>query len=140
MVSGTPDLPEGTFEDILFKDTAKGKVFVVDKERKGAKKASLSYQTLAAADGQRGKLSLVLVRLHTGRTHQIRVQFASRGLPIVGDGKYGSHEKAQCGIALFSARLSLSVKNIASFDARALPDTEAYPFSIFDETLKNDFF
>ena len=135
VVSGVPDAPEGEYEDVLFKDTAKGKVFVVDSERKGAKRASLSYRVLASADGKCGVLSLVRVRLHTGRTHQIRVQFASRGMPVVGDGKYGNREKKNDGIALFSARLALSLDGIASFDAKALPDTESYPFSLFDVNL-----
>ena len=87
MVHGTP--PEtGDWEDLLFKDSGKNKVFVVKKERKGVKKARLEFKTLSA-----GEESLVRIRLHTGRSHQIRVQFSSRGFPLVGDHKYGSRDE-----------------------------------------------
>ena len=86
MVHGTP--PEyGDWTDLLFKDSSKNKVFVVKKERKGVKKARLEFKTLST-----GEESLVRIRLHTGRSHQIRVQFSSRGFPLVGDHKYGSRD------------------------------------------------
>ena len=86
-VHGTP--PEsGDWEDLLFKDSRKNKVFVVKRMRKGVKKARLEFVRLA--DGEN---SLVKIRLHTGRSHQIRVQFASRGFPLVGDHKYGSRDE-----------------------------------------------
>ena len=86
MVHGTP--PEsGDWEDFLFKDSRKNKVFTVKKERKGVKYARLEFQRLTA-----GEISLVRIRLHTGRSHQIRVQFSSRGFPLVGDHKYGSRD------------------------------------------------
>ena len=84
LVHGTP--PEsGDWEDFLFKDSRKNKVFAVKKERRGVKYARLEYRRLTA-----GETSLVRIRLHTGRSHQIRVQFSSRGFPLVGDHKYGS--------------------------------------------------
>ena len=87
MVHGTP--PEnGDWEDFLFKDSSKNKVFVVKKERKGVKKARLEYKLLKS-----GADSLVRIRLHTGRSHQIRVQFSSRGFPLVGDHKYGARDE-----------------------------------------------
>ena len=87
MVHGTP--PEsGDWTDLLFKDSRKNKVFVVKKERRGVKKARLEFTLLRA-----GEESLVRVRLHTGRSHQIRVQFSSRGFPLVGDHKYGSRDE-----------------------------------------------
>ena len=86
LVHGTP--PEiGDWEDLLRKDSGKNKVFVVKRERRGVKKARLEYVRLTASDS-----SLVRIRLHTGRSHQIRVQFASRGYPLVGDHKYGSRD------------------------------------------------
>lgn len=99
MVHGTP--PEsGDWEDLLWKDSAKNKVFVVKRERKGVKKARLEFQRRTA-----GTQSLVHIRLHTGRSHQIRVQFASRGFPLVGDHKYGSHDEAAAPL-LFSCALT----------------------------------
>ena len=87
MVHGTP--PEtGDWTDLLFKDSSKNKVFVVKKERKGVKKARLEFKAL-----RNGEESLVRIRLHTGRSHQIRVQFSSRGFPLVGDHKYGARDE-----------------------------------------------
>ena len=100
MVHGTP--PEtGDWEDFLFKDSRKNKVFPVKKERKGVKYARLEYKLLNAAEQ-----SLVRIRLHTGRSHQIRVQFSSRGFPLVGDHKYGSRDTATAPM-LFSCRIQL---------------------------------
>ncbi len=103
LVHGTP--PEtGDWEDLLFKDSAKNKVFVVKKERRGVKKARLEFRRLTGGDR-----SLVRIRLHTGRSHQIRVQFASRGFPLVGDHKYGSRDEATAPM-LFSCGLGFSHK------------------------------
>ncbi len=99
MVHGMP--PEsGILEDFLFKDSRKNKVFVVKRERTGVKKASLEYTRLTDTDP-----SLLHIRLHTGRSHQIRVQFASRGFPLVGDHKYGSRDGATAPM-LWSTRIS----------------------------------
>ena len=99
LVHGAP--PEaGDWTDLLWKDSGKNKVFVVNRERRGVKKARLAFQTLRA-----GEQSLVRVRLYTGRSHQIRVQFASRGFPLVGDHKYGSRDEATSPM-LFSCCLT----------------------------------
>lgn len=99
IVHGAP--PEsGDWEDWLFKDNSKNKVFVVKKERKGVKKARLEFVRL-----KEGETSLVRIRLHTGRSHQIRVQFASRGFPLVGDHKYGARDDASAPM-LFSCKLT----------------------------------
>ena len=103
MVHGTP--PEsGDWEDLLWKDSKKNKVFVVRRMRGGVKKARLEFQRLCE-----GEQSLVRVRLHTGRSHQIRVQFSSRGFPLVGDHKYGSRDAAKEPM-LFSCRISFPYK------------------------------
>ena len=87
LVHNTP--PEtGDWEDLLFKDSRKNKVFVVKRQRTGVKKARLEFTRLTQEDP-----SLVHIRLHTGRSHQIRVQFASRGFPLVGDHKYGARDE-----------------------------------------------
>ena len=88
-VHGVPDPPQGEWEDLLFKDSAKNKVFAVKRERKGVKKAKLAYEVLSADENGN---ALVRVKLFTGRTHQIRVQFASRKHPLLGDGKYGARD------------------------------------------------
>ena len=98
-VHGIP--PEnGDWTDFLFKDSSKNKVFVVKKERKGVKKARLEFSRLTDHDP-----ALVRIRMHTGRSHQIRVQFSSRGFPLVGDHKYGSRDEASAPM-LFSCRIS----------------------------------
>ena len=103
MVHGTPD-ESGILEDLLFKDSHKNKVFVVKRERKGVKKAKLEYQRLTS-----GETSLVHIRLHTGRSHQIRVQFASRNFPLVGDHKYGSKDNVKLPM-LYSCKITFPFK------------------------------
>lgn len=114
MVHGTP--PEnGDWTDLLWKDSGKNKVFVVKRERKGVKKARLEFQRLVV-----GENSLVRIRLHTGRSHQIRVQFASRGYPLVGDHKYGARDDSTAPM-LFSCRLTFPYGGqLRQFEA--LPD------------------
>lgn len=99
MVHGTPP-KNGDWQDLLWKDSQKNKVFVVKRERKGVKAARLEYTRLTDSDP-----ALVRIRLHTGRSHQIRVQFASRGFPLVGDHKYGSRDEATAPM-LFSCRIT----------------------------------
>ena len=114
MVHGTP--PEsGDWQDLLFKDSQKNKVFVVKKERRGVKPARLEFRRLNA-----GETSLVRIRLHTGRSHQIRVQFSSRGFPLVGDHKYGSRDE-KTEPMLFSCRITFPFKG-TEFQYEVLPD------------------
>lgn len=79
---------EGRWIDLLYHDSTKNKTYVVQRKRRGVREARLSYRRLSS-----GETSLVHVTLETGRTHQIRVQFASRGYPLVGDRKYGAASK-----------------------------------------------
>lgn len=97
-VHGEPG--DGEMRDLLYHDKRINKSFVVDKARKGVKEAFLEYKTLKTENGR----SLVRVLLHTGRTHQIRVQFSSRGYPLVGDGKYGARDNEP--LALYCCKLS----------------------------------
>ena len=102
-VHGTP--PEADdWTDLLFKDSRRNKVFVVDRVRSGVKEARLEFTRL-----REGEESLVQIRLHTGRSHQIRVQFASRGYPLVGDHKYGARDDISAP-RLFSFRITFPWK------------------------------
>lgn len=96
---GTPP-SEGSFSDLLFHDRQKNKTYTVTRKRRGVKEACLSYRVLQ----RDADFSTVRVQLHTGRTHQIRVQFASRGFPLLGDRKYGG--KAGFPLQLFSCELA----------------------------------
>lgn len=100
VVHGHPQ-ERDTLRDLLWRDKALRKTFVAQKPGKDVQEAALEYETVGSND----KLTMVRIRLHTGRTHQIRVQFASCGYPLVGDGKYGLPED-DCPIALWSCRLS----------------------------------
>ena len=102
IVSGVFDEKQGVMKNFLLHDKRKNKVFPVKSMRKGVKEAELSYEVLASTED----LSLVKVNLKTGRTHQIRVQFASRKHPLVGDGKYGSRVKGDIG--LFAGELKFA--------------------------------
>lgn len=124
-----PTPSSGELQDRLYHDAHLNKSFVVKGERKGSKAASLVYRALdTASDG----LSLVHIRLFTGRTHQIRVQFGSRGWPLCGDGKYGSRNNNRCRCALWSYRISfphpVSGERV-TFDC--LPDASEFPWSLF---------
>ena len=99
LVHGMPP-EQGDWEDLLFKNSAQNKVYTVKRMRKGVKQARLVYRLLSA-----GTTSLVHIRLYTGRSHQIRVQFASRRYPLVGDHKYGSRDEATAPM-LFSCRVT----------------------------------
>lgn len=140
VIHGVPQNLSGVYEDLLFRDSSCGKTFVVEKIRKGVKNASLEYSTQASKNSEDGMLSLVRIRLHTGRTHQIRVQFSSRKTPIFGDGKYGSHTN-RGEIALCSARISFKHPYTSKFtDIKILPDFEKAPWNHFCEFLNFDLF
>lgn len=135
VLHGVMPQESGELHDILFKDSKRNKSFVVKTLRKGAKEASLDYETLSTVKTDKGEFSLVKVRLHTGRTHQIRVQFASRKHPLVGDSKYGSPLKDE-EIALWSYHLQFKhpvtgkIVNEVSF-----PKSNVFPFSCFSSAI-----
>ena len=103
LVHGKPESDKGEMRDLLFKDSRKNKSYVVKRMRKGVKEALLEYEVLNSKDG----LSLVRVLQHTGRTHQIRVQFASRKMSLVGDKKYGADDDFK-NIGLWSYRIAFN--------------------------------
>ena len=106
VVRGTPEPDNGEMRDLLFHDRRQNKTFVVERQRAGVKEALLEYDTVDRLKTARGEeCSLVHILLHTGRTHQIRVQFASRGHTLLGDGKYGARGDNR-QIALFATRLA----------------------------------
>ena len=131
VVYGRPENEQGVYKDLLFKDSSKNKSFVVDRMRKGVKEASLEYRVIDTKECEKGSFSLVWIKLHTGRTHQIRVQFASRKTPLYGDGKYGSRTNEKV-TALWSYKLSFlhptSKKEVAY---TSLP-AGYFPWNLFD--------
>ena len=125
----SPERAEGELSDLLFHDRTKNKTYVVSRQRKGVKEAKLAYRVLDVQNG----LCLVRIRLYTGRTHQIRVQFASRGMPLVGDGKYGSRKNA-ASPALWSYALTFPTGG-AIARIRALPEA-AGVWAPFEQALR----
>lgn len=103
VVHGTPENAEGRLCDLLYRDKARKMTMVAREMAKGVQPASLRYRVLKSSNG----MSRVRVILETGRTHQIRVQFASRQMPLVGERKYSTLEDP-CEIALWSCRLAFT--------------------------------
>ena len=121
IVEGTPKPREGSLKGYLFKDAKKNRVFVTDTPQAGAKSCQTNYKILTSANG----LSLVECQLITGRTHQIRAQFAHAGHPLLGDGKYGKLDKRfdRNYQALYSYRLTFTfttdAEDLAYLDGRS---------------------
>lgn len=123
---GKPCENFGIYRDLLFKDTHLSKSFVVDRMRKGVKEASLEYELIDFCESE--NLSLVKILLHTGRTHQIRVQFSSRGTPLSGDKKYGAKD-GRNAIGLWSYSLDFAHPvNGKQMSFSALPDGGIWDF------------
>lgn len=132
VVHGAPEETSGEMRDLLFHDKMKNKSFVCSKKRSGVKEAILKYRvigTVERADGD--KMSLVEIKLVTGRTHQIRVQFASRKMPLVGDGKYGSRDNgATCALWSHKVRFTHPITK-KTIECESRPETN-YPWDAFN--------
>ena len=126
VIHGSPEADEGRFDDLLFRSASENKTYVIKRMRKGVRDAALEYRVL----DRQGTFSLVSVHLLTGRTHQIRVQFSSRSMPLVGDRKYGSDEDG-CETALWSSRLFFSHPRTGKMLDFTMNPTGGYPWSLF---------
>ena len=123
----------GEYRDLLFKDSATSKAYVVKTERKGAKEAILIAEPLEEMDG----MTLVSVDLLTGRFHQIRAQMSARGNALVGDKKYGSRDSEARYPSLFANELSFTLFG-KKISASAKPDASVYPWSRFESFSKKE--
>ena len=129
VLRGHPAEPSSTWTDLLFRDSRVNKSYVVQRMRKGVREATLDYVEL----GRSEDMSLVRVHLHTGRTHQIRVQFSHRGLPLLGDVRYGS--KATCSTALWSYRLVFRHPITGKAVDVCCPPPEQWPWTLFSGSV-----
>ena len=130
VVQGCPEESEGVLTDLLYHDVRRNKSFVVNRPRKGVREAKLDYAVMETVTVDEGTFSLVKVRLHTGRTHQIRVQFASRKMPLYGDSRYGGVKGAALG--LWSHRLTLPHPiNKKVLSADSTPPLDTAPWCYF---------
>ena len=134
IVEGTPKPAEGVLKGYLFKDEKKNRVFVSDTPKPGAKSCETRYKTLATKNG----LTLVECKLITGRTHQIRAQFAHAGHPLLGDGKYGKLDKRydRSYQALYSYKLSF----LFTTDAEELSYLDGKSFQVQEVDFAREYF
>lgn len=124
VIHGSPEGDAGRLTDLLLRDKARKMTFVVSKEGKGVQPAALRYQVLRCCNG----LSRVRICLETGRTHQIRVQFSSRNLPLVGERKYSTLEDP-CEIALWSYRLCFAHPTTGRRMEFVMEPPQVYPWT-----------
>lgn len=124
ILHGCPSKPEGTLRDLLWRDKARKMTVVAQEPGKGVQEAVLDYHLL----GKNEDLSRVAIRLHTGRTHQIRVQFASRGMPLAGERKYAVLED-DCEIALWSYRIGFPHPATGKWMTFSQEPPQVYPWT-----------
>ena len=124
VVHGQPDTT-GTLRDLLYRDKARRMTLVAEEMAKGVQEAILDYRVISNNAG----MSRVAIRLHTGRTHQIRVQFSSRGYPLVGERKYSTLEDG-CSIALWSHRIGFAHPVTGKSMEFSLDPPAVYPWSV----------
>ena len=125
VVHGCPELERGTLVDLLYRDKARRMTMVADQPAKGVQEAILDYQLLSVDND----LSLVRILLRTGRTHQIRVQFSSRGMPLVGERKYAEINDP-CEIALWSHKIGFTHPATGVYMEFTKEPPEQYPWNI----------
>lgn len=125
---GVPQSKSDRLCDLLYYDRGRGKSFVVDKKRAGVRRAELEYTLKQSTSG----LSLLAVKLFTGRTHQIRVQFASRKNPLCGDRRYGAPKGEASTPALLSHKLTFPHPTKCEIMTFVCEAPKAYPWNIFD--------
>lgn len=125
VVHGCPDAPYGAFRDLLARDKEERKTYVADAPGRGVQEAVLTYMVQNTAQG----LSRVKIHLETGRTHQIRAQFSSRNLPLVGDRKYSLMDDG-CPIALWSCRLAFRHPETGAPVSYHLAPPDIYPWTV----------
>lgn len=126
VLHGIPQLPSGTLTDLMYRDKARRMTMIAQMPGKGVQEAVLDYTLLGTADG----LSKAAIRLYTGRTHQIRVQFASRGLPLVGERKYSERDDP-CEIALWSYKIGFTHPVTGKNLSFCQEPPRQYPWSLF---------
>ena len=127
VMHGKPQEEKGTLRDLLYRDKARKMTMVATELGKGVQEAVLHYETLKSRDG----MSLLAIQLETGRTHQIRVQFSSRELPLVGERKYSVRED-DCEIALWSSRIAFSHPTTGEFMEFRLNPPDVFPWNCFE--------
>lgn len=130
VVHGRPDPMVGTMKDLLIRDKARKMTFVVGEPQKGAQEAVLDYQLLESKEN----MSEVRIQLHTGRTHQIRVQFVSRGMPLVGERKYAQMEDP-CEIALWSHRIGFRHPSTGNWCEFCEEPDHQWPWTLFNRII-----
>ncbi len=125
VVHGCPESDSGTLRDLLGRDKARKMTYVAAEMAKGVQEAVLDY----SVQGGNDEMTRVRIRLHTGRTHQIRVQFASRGMPLVGERKYSTREDP-CEIALWSYRIAFTHPGTGKRMDFTHQPPEIYPWTV----------
>ena len=133
VVHGRPEAEQGTYVDLLLRDKRERKTYVVQEMAKGVQEAILDYQVVGSMDD----MTMVVIQLRTGRTHQIRAQFSSRGSPLVGDRKYSLNDDP-CEIALWSYSLSfLHPVTGERLHFSMVPD-DVWPWDVFSDLAGRD--
>ena len=126
VVHGVPEMRSGRLTDLLSRDKARKMTMVASEPGKGVQEAILDYQILSSADDR----ALIKVLLRTGRTHQIRVQFSSRGLPLIGERKYSTIEEP-CEIALWSYKIGFNHPRTGEWMDFIHDPPSCYPWDTF---------